>query len=229
MLNRPVTTLFMMMSADGKISTGASDELDFDLDLPLIKGVKEGLQQYYEIEQTTDLFSFNTGRVMAKTGVNEKPMPAKTPVSFVIADNTHLNDHGIAYLCAKSKDFILITSNQNHPAFRIKENNLHIIYQETTDLQDAFRILKEQYGCERLTVQSGGTMNSLLLKEDLIDYADLIIAPLFVSGKDTPTLIDGQPLLSRNELGSLRPLKLISCDMLEDSWLRLRYQVIRLK
>ena len=27
-----------------------------------IPGLKEGLHQYYEIEQTTDLWSFNTGR-----------------------------------------------------------------------------------------------------------------------------------------------------------------------
>lgn len=45
-MNRPVTTLFMLMSVDGKISTGKTDALDFDIDLPLIEGVKEGLQQY---------------------------------------------------------------------------------------------------------------------------------------------------------------------------------------
>ena len=33
-MDRPITTLFMLMSADGKISTGASDDLDFDRDLP---------------------------------------------------------------------------------------------------------------------------------------------------------------------------------------------------
>ena len=54
-MNRPFTTLFMLMSVDGKISTGFGDELDFDRDLPLIDGVKQGLHQYYEIEQTTDL------------------------------------------------------------------------------------------------------------------------------------------------------------------------------
>ncbi|MBQ2080430.1 MAG: deaminase, partial [Treponema sp.] len=62
-MERPTTTLFMLMSLDGKISTGASDELDVDRDFPLIDGLKEGLHQYYEIEQTTDLWSFNTGRV----------------------------------------------------------------------------------------------------------------------------------------------------------------------
>ena len=58
-MDRPVTTLFMLMSVDGKISTGAADELDVDKDFPQIAGVREGLHQYYEIEQTTDLWALN--------------------------------------------------------------------------------------------------------------------------------------------------------------------------
>ena len=100
-VNRPVTTLFMLMSVDGKISTGADDELDFDRDFPHIDGVKEGLQQYYDIEQTTDLWALNSGRVQAKMGVNESDMPAKTPVSFVLIDNHHLTAHCIRYFCAR--------------------------------------------------------------------------------------------------------------------------------
>ena len=57
-MDRPVTTLFMLMSVDGKISTGSTDEMDVDKDFPKIDGVKEGLHQYYEIEQTTDLWAF---------------------------------------------------------------------------------------------------------------------------------------------------------------------------
>lgn len=52
-MNRPITTLFMLMSVDGKISTGAADELDVDKDFPQIAAGSEGLQQYYEIERTT--------------------------------------------------------------------------------------------------------------------------------------------------------------------------------
>jgi len=48
-LQRPVTTLFMLMSVDGKISTGATDELDVDIDFPKINGVKEGLHMVYAI------------------------------------------------------------------------------------------------------------------------------------------------------------------------------------
>ena len=71
-MNRPITTLFMLESLDGKISSGNNDSLDADKDFPKIDGVKEGLHQYYEIEQTTDYYSLNTGKVMAKIGVNDK-------------------------------------------------------------------------------------------------------------------------------------------------------------
>lgn len=225
MMNRPLTTLFMLMSVDGKISTGASDHLDVDQDFPRIDGVKEGLHQYYEIEQTTDLWSLNTGRVQAKLGVNHKPMPSKTPVSFVLIDNTHLNEHGIKYFCELSKYFVLITTNKNHPAFHVKAENMDILYQEELSLKKALFLLKTKHNCERLTIQSGGTMNGLFLREKLIDFVDIIVAPVLIGGKDTSTLIDGLSITSVDELHKLAVLKLQECIPLEDSYVRLRYQV----
>ncbi len=225
-MDRPVTTLFMLMSVDGKISTGASDDLDVDKDFPQIAGVREGLHQYYEIEQTTDLWTLNSGRVQAKIGVNTKEMPNKSPVSFAIIDNRHLNGHGVRYLCALSKELVLITSNREHPAFSAEENNIHIIYQEKLSLKDALARLKSEYGCERLTIQTGGKLNGLFLREKLFDYVDIVVAPVLIGGKDTATLIDGRSLLSKQELSELGALKLRECVVLENSYLRLRYQVI---
>lgn len=225
-MDRTVTTLFMLMSVDGKISTGASDNLDVDKDFPEIAGVKEGLHQYYEIEQTTDLWSLNSGRVQAKVGVNAKDMPNKTPVSFVMIDNKHLTEHGIRYFCALSKQFVLVTSNKSHPAFEIEEDNLHIIYQTKLSLKDVLTKLKSEYGCERITLQTGGTLNGLFLREKLIDYLDIVVAPVLIGGKDTSTLVDGKSLLSESELSQLGVLTLQECIVLENSYLRLRYQVI---
>lgn len=225
-MDRPITTLFMLMSVDGKISPGASDDLDVDQDFPKIDGLKEGLHQYYEIEQTTDLWSFNTGRVQEKMGVNKKPFPDKSPVSFALLDNSHLTEHGVTYFCRKSKEFVLITSNKNHPACHVKERNLHIIFQEKLSLKDAFRELKESYGCERLTIQSGGTVNGLFLREKLFDYIDIVVAPVLIGGKETVSLIDGSSILAENELSRLGVLKLIDCTVLKDSYIRIRYQVM---
>lgn len=226
MSKRPITTLFMLMSVDGKISPGASDSLDVDKNFPNIEGLKEGLQQYYDIEQTTDLWSFNTGRVQAKMGVNEKPFPEKTPVSFVLLDNSHLTEHGVRYFCARSREFVLITSNKNHPAYSVEEANLHIIYQEELSLEAALTILKEEYGCERITIQSGGTINGMFLREKLFDYVDIVVAPVLIGGKNTSTLIDGSSITNEDELGSLGVLQLENCKTLDNSYIRLRYKVV---
>lgn len=225
-MNRPITTLFLLASVDGKISTGATDNFDVDKDFPNIEGVREGLHQYYEIEQTTDLWSLNSGRVQAKMGVNDKPMPQKIPVSFVLVDNSHLTEHGIRYFCALSDKFVLITSNSQHPAFNVKEDNLHIIYKPAPSLSYALCKLKADFGCERLTLQSGGTLNSLLLREKLIDFVDIIVAPVLIGGKDTSSIIDGRSLSGNDSLSGLGVLSLEECQILENSYLRLRYKVI---
>src|SRR3989338_9569813 len=111
-MNRPITTLFMLSSVDGKISTGSEDTLDFDKDFPRIRGIKEGLKQYYDIERTTDLHSLNSGRVLAKVGAN-KPQKnfVKLPVSFLIIDNKpHLNKTGVDNLIRKSKKLYVINT-----------------------------------------------------------------------------------------------------------------------
>ena len=161
-----------------------------------------------------------------KLGVNSKEMPNKLPVSFVMIDNHHLTKQGIRYFCARSKEFVLVTSNADHPAFQMDEDNLHIICQSKLSLPDALAQLKSEYGCQRITIQSGGTLNGLFLREKLFDYIDIVIAPILVGGKDTSTLIDGRSLLSESELSQLGVLKLQECMVLENSYLRLRYQVI---
>lgn len=222
-MERPITTLFMLMSVDGKICTCAADSLDADKDFPQIAGVKEGLQQYYEIERTTD-WSLDSGRVQAKLGVNAKETPDKTPVSFVIIDNHHLNEHGVRYFCALLREFVLVTSNADHPAFQVDKGNLHVIYQSALSLKDFLIKLKTEYGCERITIQTG-TLNRLFLREKLLDY--IVVAPILIGGKDTSTYFDGKSLLSENELSKLGVLKLQECVIFEDSYLRLRYEVTR--
>ena len=225
-MERPITTLFMLMSVDGKINLGASDTLDFDKDLPNIPGVMEGLQQYYTIEQMTDLWSLNSGRVQAKIGVNERDFPIRTPVSFVLIDNHHLTEHGVRYFCALSQEFVLVTENPLHPAFKIQEGNLRIMYQDRLNLKDMLHRLKIEYGCERITIQTGGTLNGMFLRDKLFDYVDIVVAPILVGGKDTTTLIDGESLLSPDLIHKLGVLKLESVEQLEHSYIRMRYKVV---
>lgn len=159
----PITTLFMLESLDGKINSGNNDSLDVDRDWCNIDGVKEGLHQYYEIEGTTDYYSLNTGRVMAKIGINDRDnYPDKIDIEFIIIDNKpHLNENG------------------------------------------------------------------LFLRNNLIDYVHIVIAPILVGGSDTSTLIDGKSITSPSELSKLKALKLEECNRLNDSYIELKYKVIK--
>ena len=221
----------MLESLDGKISSGSSDNLDADKDFYRIDGVKEGLHQYYELEQETDIFSLNTGRVMAKIGVNEKKEYHEKidAVTFVIIDNKpHLNENGIDYLCNWVGKLLLVTTNKNHIAYSLqyKYDNLEILYYDTLDLKVLLEDLYSKYNAVRLTIQSGGTLNGMFVRNKLIDFVNIVIAPIIVGGKNVATLVDGESITDESELNKLLPLQLLECNKLEHSYIELKYKVL---
>ncbi len=121
---------------------------------------------------------------------------------------------------------MIITTNPEHPAFNVKASNLCIIAQKKLDLHSALQDLYK-LGCKRLTIQSGGTVNGLFLREKLFDFIDIVVAPVLIGGKDTATLIDGISLKNKDSLSALGVLKLEHCEVLKDSYLRLKYKVIK--
>ncbi len=227
MKRRTFNTLFMLSSVDGKISTGSVDKRDTDKDFPRIKGIKEGLKQYYDIEKTTDRHSFNTGKVMKKINANNSKFKLNCPdVSFIIVDNTHLTEKGIKNLIERTKKLYLITKNKKHPAFKFKEKLELIYYQNKINFKDLFKRLKQKYKINRVTIQSGGIVNSILLREGLIDKISFIFAPCLIGGRNTSTLIDGKDLISKSDLKHIKALKLKQVRKLKNNYLHLIYYVV---
>lgn len=228
--DRPITTLFLLQSLDGKITTGDNDELDTDTDFRRIKGVKEGLQQYYDIEKTTDFFSLNSGKVMAKIGANEKTHEgAKVPVNFIVIDNKpHLTEKGVEYMTKWGKFLYLVTTNKNHPAFLLKGRlPLEVIYyEEKVDLTDLLEKMKRQYKAKRITIQTGGTLNAEWIRQGLIDIVSVVIAPCLIGGTNTQSLIGGESIHTLEELNKIKALKLVKNKTLENSYIHLKYKVI---
>lgn len=220
----------MLASVDGKISTGDTNDLDTDKDFRRITGIKEGLQQYYDIEKTTDRHSLNTGKVMEKIMVNTDAFPLHCPdVSFIVIDNKpHLDERGVKNLVERTKELFLVTTNEKHPAFNFSENQkLKIIYYPgKINFIDLFERFKSEYGIEKITIQSGGTLNMEFLRNKLIDHVSFVFAPCLIGGKDTPTLIDGESLHTQDELSKIRALKLKKCNVLENSYIHLQYDVL---
>ena len=172
----------------------------------------------------------NSGKVMAKVGANiKRDIIQKIPVSFIIIDNKpHLNNIGVEYYLKRSKTFFLVTSNKNHPAFEYeKEENLNIIYYKNSiDFIDLFNQLICKYDIKKMTIQTGGTLNSVLLRNKLIDKLSVVVAPALIGGKETSTLIDGESLQAYEDLQKIKALKLIEIKTLNDSYINLKYEII---
>jgi 2,5-diamino-6-(ribosylamino)-4(3H)-pyrimidinone 5'-phosphate reductase len=230
-MDRPFTTLFMIESLDGKISTGDVDELDVDKDFKRISGIKEGLHQYYELEGQTDPYSLNSGKVMAKIGANTRTKePKKIGCSFVIIDNKpHLTDKGVEYMAKWVKTLFLVTNNKQHPSYKLRQqySNIEIIgFEDKIDLSELLKKLKDEYKVERLTIQSGGTLNTEWIRLGLIDQVSIVIAPCLIGGKDTQSLLGGESLHNEEDLKKIHALKLVKCDTLSDSYIHVVYDVI---
>jgi len=230
MLERAETTLCLVMSLDGKITTGSTDNLDSE-DWKRIVGVKEGFSQYYKVEQSLGPNYLNSGRVLEKVGFNnKKEVPQKEPLRFVVVDRKpHLNKNGINYLCNWLEKLFIVTSNAEHPAFGLKRKhkNLEILYYENEiDFADLLVKLKKNYKMEKITIETGGTLNSVFFRKGLIDYVKIVVAPLIVGGKDTSSMVDGFSLTELTQLHFLKALKLKECKKLENSYLLLEYNVI---
>ncbi len=228
--DRPKTTLFIMQSLDGKISTGDIDERDQEIDFPKIKGIKEGNYQYYEFLFKTERDALISGKVLSKIGVNlrEKPDNHKDVNLIIIDRKPHLTKNGVKYLINSHKSVYIVTNNKNHPAFEFSDiENLHIIfYQNEIDMEDLFLKLKQDFNIKELSIQSGGTLNSFFLRKKLIDHISLIIAPCIICGKETPTSFDGIAPRKDEDLYNIKALKLKKCELIKHSYIYLYYDVI---
>lgn len=214
---RPETTLFLLTSLDGKISTGVGDSFDFDADFPKIPGLREGLHQYYAIEKTTDVWTCTSGSIQRKLGANSVARPRIPGVSAVVIDNNQLTLEGVQNVISAWNTCVFVTTNIEHPALRLEDTpNLLPVYQETLDIGAVFESLYALFGCTAITIQTGSKLNALLLESNLIDNLDLVIAPCLIGGGSTPSLIGG-------DTSYLTAFSLLDCVKLNHNYVRLRY------
>ncbi len=71
---------------------------------------------------------------------------------------------------------------------------------ETIDLPLLMRILREDFGVQKLMIEGGPTLNWHMLHHRLVDEIRLIHMPFIVGGADTPSLVGGMHIGSEEEM-----------------------------
>lgn len=90
------------------------------------------------------------------------------------------------------------------------------------DLKTALQQLNDRYSIQRIRVDSGGTLNGVLLREGLVDELNVLINPELVGGTSPRSMYVADDL--KNPSGCLR-LKLLWVERLREEYLYLRYAV----
>ena len=90
------------------------------------------------------------------------------------------------------------------------------------DMREALSELKRRYGVKTVRVDSGGTLNSVLLKAGVVEEVSVLLHPFLAGGKPDPTMFDpvkaGFPDLQV-------PLQLIRNEVVGDGLVWARYSV----
>lgn len=90
------------------------------------------------------------------------------------------------------------------------------------DMRDALEVLNRKYGVKVLRVDSGGTLNSVLLHTGLVSEVSVLIHPFLAGGEPGPTMFDP----SRAGIAGLQvPLQLQSTEVVGDGIIWARYNV----
>ena len=94
--------------------------------------------------------------------------------------------------------------------------------EEHVDLDGALGKLRGKLGVQAIRLWGGGALNGAMLRVGLIDEIHLILWPLLIGGRRTPSLADCDDLL-RDQLPTT--LQLVSAQVQEGGYLWLHYRV----
>jgi 2,5-diamino-6-(ribosylamino)-4(3H)-pyrimidinone 5'-phosphate reductase len=226
-MNRPYVTINVAMTADGKIDTYER------------QGTKISSEQDWE--RVDKLRSENDAvMVGGNTLINEDPkLTIKSPTLRADRGTRGLNENPIkvgvisnASLLESSRFIhegatrvILCTTHQTSPnQIRHLQNfGVEVLcFGETRVNLPIMMDSLSKNGISRILVEGGGTLNSALIQEKLVDEIIIYLSPMIFAGGNSPTLADGFGLSREDAIH----LKSVSFVQLENDGVILHYQVI---
>lgn len=181
---RPYVVMDMVATIDGKIISGERDEPVLDL------GSKLDHEAMRNLERAVDAVLIGS-RTLAATPVTWKTQ-ARVPLVMSRKGKVNL-DHGFL----STEEAIIILPDGVDLVGRTTETVMRSM-DPNVDPSEILKKLKK-HGVDRLLILGGSEVNSVFLRDDLVDEIFLTIAPKVKLGADVPTMAGGQPL-RRDEL-----------------------------
>lgn len=207
-----------------------------------INGFPLDLGQYYGITGQYEPGAMLVGSSTAKTGIETYggSTPEEIESDFImprlreedtrpywVIPDSHGALQGLLHVFRRMeycKDVVILVTEQTPEAYikYLLERNYEIIIagEEHVDFKSALEILNQRYGVKVVLTDSGGALNSILLKQGLADELSLVVTPFLVDNSHPKLFreLDNPDLVISLELIEAQPL---------ENQLLLRYRIIR--
>ncbi|MBP2031181.1 2,5-diamino-6-(ribosylamino)-4(3H)-pyrimidinone 5'-phosphate reductase [Methanohalophilus levihalophilus] len=203
-------------------------------------GFEVDMELHYQIAGVYGADAHLIGSTTAKTGIEmfggevgeEEPSdfakPETTPddprAIWVIVDSQGILINRL-HVLRKSvfcKDVLILVSSStpNDYITYLKERNYEFIVSggQHVKLESALEVLHDEYGINKVLVDTGPTLNGVLLGEGLVDELSLLIAPVLADS-------DYPHLFSKLGIEEGIDLELANCDNVGNGYVHLVYKI----
>ena len=223
-MKRPKLIMHNSISLDGAFT-------DFDVNMEL----------HYQIagryEADANLIGSNTikagieiygGEIPPENETDFTKQDRDTALPYWVIVDTKGVTKGLLHTCRSfqfCKDVIVLISQQTEEDYinYLKERNYDYLVcgNEHVDYEEALNTLTMKYDTKTVLVDSGPTLNGVLLGKGFIDEISLLVSPVLVGSK-SDTLLAFVNTNSQNV-----SLELLSCETFDDSHVLVRYRVLK--
>ncbi|APV44839.1 2,5-diamino-6-(ribosylamino)-4(3H)-pyrimidinone 5'-phosphate reductase [Dehalogenimonas formicexedens] len=157
-----------------------------------------------------------------------KPSRNRDLPYWIVVD-TQGKTKGMLHACRSfefCRDIIVLISEKTDMDFvrylEARNYDFLVCGKDHVDFHTAFERLDSNYGLRRFLIDSGPTLNGVLITEGLVDEISLVISPVLVGENSTQRFLN-----QLNRENHPLPLKLLQCERLKEDLILLKYQVMK--
>ncbi len=217
---RPGITIYNVTSLDGRL-TGFQADLDLYYGISskwgndgVLVGSETVLQSMEEVPEETE------ENRRPPESVNDE----KLPYVIFVDSRGRIRSHHVFRHLPYIREVLVLISKKTPREYRKYLEERDIDYIETgedrVDLKEAVEVLRSDYGLNNIRSDSGGSLNSVLMREGLVDRIVILLDPVLAGGGNTPFF---------NELSSTVKLRLESMEKMDSGQLLMSYEVVNIK
>ncbi len=219
----PRVVLYNAVSADGRIDWIAPD-------LGLFYGLAANWKEDATLAGSDTLLAAE-GQESDEAVANEPPPPNPDdtrPLLVVVDSRGRVRNLRWLRTQPYWRDVVVLCSRTTPPDYLayLEESRIDhlMVGDDRVDPRAALEELSVRYGVRTVRVDSGGTLNGVLLRAGLVDEFSLLIVPSLVGGTSPKSAFRAPDLTSPD--GAI-PLRLLQVETLADNHLWLRYEVVK--